>query len=428
MNFQRNRTFNFQLGTRHLCCDGYQYETKPQTNGGRGYAELLFFPTAEGYVKALYHPDVSHHEPKEYQYIYIYKDHLGNNRLSYTFDPETEQVKILEEKHYYPFGLKHGNYNAIRKDVKYQELAASKKEVKQVVPDVMKFKYLYNSKELQDELGLNWYDYGLRMYSPSIGRWNGIDPLIEKYFPLSPYNFVANNPLTFRDIYGMDIVGNNGKTLVTVDENGKIQFTKYATKRRNAGSIKIIKAMLKTTQGKIIVKNLIKSKTKTKFNLTNKAYFKIISDKSGNKSLMVALGFTNYGRGEMGIDKNGIPYFKNATITIYKGSFDVINGNMKSLPNKAQGLKVVNTVGMKKYTNFTKFLNGIGVHEGTHVLNDITDAMNNLGIDAIKVEGKEARKLFIAIKNYLRSDEGVKSKEKVPIENERKSRNEMNND
>ncbi len=101
MNFQRNRTFNFQLGTRHLCCDGYQYETKPQTNGGRGYAELLFFPTAEGYVKALYHPDVSHHEPKEYQYIYIYKDHLGNNRLSYTFDPETEQVKILEEKHYY---------------------------------------------------------------------------------------------------------------------------------------------------------------------------------------------------------------------------------------------------------------------------------------------------------------------------------------
>jgi len=31
----------------------------------------------------------------EYQYIYLYKDHLGNNRLSYTFDAETEQVKIL---------------------------------------------------------------------------------------------------------------------------------------------------------------------------------------------------------------------------------------------------------------------------------------------------------------------------------------------
>ncbi len=182
--------------------DGYQYETKPVAQGGRGYAELLFFPTAEGYVKALYKDAPSDHAPAAYQYVYIYKDHLGNNRLSYTLDPKTNQIKILEENHYYPFGLKHGNYNAIRKDVKYQELAASKKEVKQVVPEAVKFKYLYNGKELQDELGLNWDSFKYRNYDYAIGRFMSVDPLAEDRNWVSPYNFVQNNPLTRIDLDG----------------------------------------------------------------------------------------------------------------------------------------------------------------------------------------------------------------------------------
>lgn len=94
---------------------------------------------------------------------------------------------LLEESHYYPFGLSMAGINS-----KALNFGGSEN------------KFKYSGKEMQtaewaNGEGLEMYDFGARNYDQQIGRWNSGDPLADKLADKSPYVYVLNNPILFVD-------------------------------------------------------------------------------------------------------------------------------------------------------------------------------------------------------------------------------------
>jgi len=100
--------------------------------------------------------------------------------------------EIREESNYYPFGLKHKGYNNVITGRDH--------------------KYGFGGKELNDELGLNWHDFGWRNYDATTAKWMNIDNLAEKIYSFSPYNYVQNSPLLRIDPDGLTDYKINRKT------------------------------------------------------------------------------------------------------------------------------------------------------------------------------------------------------------------------
>ena len=141
--------------------------TKTEYAGNKVYKNgtLSMILTEEGYIT------LSGSTPS---YHYYLKDYQGNNRVVLNQSGTVEQVN-----HYYPFGGLFG-----------EGLQASNQP------------YKYNGKELDRELGLDMYDYGARHYDPLLGVWLNGDPLTEEYYSISPYVYVANNPIRYIDPTG----------------------------------------------------------------------------------------------------------------------------------------------------------------------------------------------------------------------------------
>lgn len=113
----------------------------------------------------------------------------------------------------------------------------------------MTYKYKYNGKEFQDELGLNLYDYGAKNYDPAIGRWMNMDALSEKYPNISNYVYVANMPTIAFDPDGNEIIllhlvelnCNTEMAMPTIME--LIKYTKQQGVVQLIGSLEVIKKL-----------------------------------------------------------------------------------------------------------------------------------------------------------------------------------------
>ncbi len=157
--------------------DGFQYL---QDN-------LQFFAQPEGYIAVG--EDVAT-SARTFNYVYSYADHLGNVRLSYSDldgDGSITVAEIVKESNYYPFGLLHQGYNNV------------------VHAYGSMYNYGFGGKELQQENGIGWLDFGSRNYDPELGRWMNIDPQSGRYHSLSPFAAMGNNPIIFVDPNGEEL-------------------------------------------------------------------------------------------------------------------------------------------------------------------------------------------------------------------------------
>jgi RHS repeat-associated protein len=133
------------------------------------------------------------------KYHYYLRDHEGNNRVVLNQSGTVEQVN-----HYYPFGGLMGESTAGG-----------------VQP------YKYNGKELDRMHGLDLFDYGARHYDAALGRWFVVDPLAEKYYSISQYAYVGNNPVNAVDLRGDSITTIVNTIITNPDGTTSLQSTQY---------------------------------------------------------------------------------------------------------------------------------------------------------------------------------------------------------
>lgn len=95
---------------------------------------------------------------------------------------------ILEETHYYPFGLTMAGISS-----RAAGMMANKEQT-------------FQEQRLIDDLDLNWIPFKWRTHDPQIGRFLQMDPLSDDYRYQSPYIFSENRVTDGRELEGLEYV------------------------------------------------------------------------------------------------------------------------------------------------------------------------------------------------------------------------------
>ena len=273
-------------------------------------------------------------------YIYLSNDNvdLGGDPVDVFFDDfEVEHIKspVVQMDDYYPFGLTFNSYS--RENTTPQD-------------------YKFNGKEEQDELNLQWLDFGARMYMPEIGRWGVIDPLAEKMRRWSPYVYAFNNPVRF-----IDPDGREGE-----DPNVRYSY-RYNGTTKNGESHSVIRTETRTTtiknkDGTFTERTTTKTSTQTFVQNTNK------DDKDYGKFSTESTSFSS-----STVDKT----YKNETVEMKGGAL----GNKQTLVDTKE-----NALGDDSSKTYGSGINVGGEMGG--VIKGVQDGISTNGVGTNLIAGR----------------------------------------
>ncbi|HLO80579.1 MAG TPA: RHS repeat-associated core domain-containing protein [Chitinophagaceae bacterium] len=175
---------NYALFDEQMRFVGGDYDPVPSGGGYKNHQKFFNSPvniTRSGYL-----------------YIYVSNESnlnvfFDNLNVSHTNGP------ILEETHYYPFGLTMAGISSralngvAESKIKYNEMELQ-------------------SKEFSDGSGLEMYEYKYRFYYHQIGRFISQDRLADKYPHYAPYQFAGNEVPNAIDLDGLEPLRINKET------------------------------------------------------------------------------------------------------------------------------------------------------------------------------------------------------------------------
>jgi RHS repeat-associated protein len=250
--------------------------------------------------------------------------------------------------HYYPFGLTQAGISS-----KTLSFGNPSNKIK------------YNGKEEQrqefsDGSGLEWLDYGARMYDNQIGRWHVHDPMSELYMMLSPYSYCNNNPIKYIDIDG-NVIAN--------PDDPQVQQLKSAMMRTATGA-NIWKQMESSERNIYIYFHSSGDKT-------DKVGQDLGSSQTGGET-MTAQDYLNVLKGEKRESFENNFEFNPKTGEYKKtGEWDhtVVAINSTNLQLRAAIFASVLGISMQEAMDIA--LAEVGTHEGTHTVQNYGDFYDN---------------------------------------------------
>jgi RHS repeat-associated protein len=122
-------------------------------------------------------------------YLYVYVSNETPNIDVFFDNLQVTHIRgpLVEETHYYPFGLTMNGISS--KALNFGNPENKEKFVEQI---------------LDDDLGLNWYQFKWRNHDPQIGRFLQVDPLSDKYVYNTTYAYAENRVIDGIDLEGLE--------------------------------------------------------------------------------------------------------------------------------------------------------------------------------------------------------------------------------